>query len=61
MIRKVGSNYNVYTKDGSRKLGSHSSLSGAKSQLAAIEISKKKRKKKKKRKTKRNERRKAKK
>ena len=42
MIKKVKDKYNVYTKDGSRKLGSHKSRKEALAQLQAIEISKKK-------------------
>ena len=40
-IRKVGGKYAVYPKKGGKRLGTHSTKTGANSQLAAIEISKK--------------------
>lgn len=40
IIKHEGSKWNVYTKDGSKKLGSHDTEKDAKAQLAAIEISK---------------------
>ena len=40
-IRKIGDEYVVYPKSGGRRLGTHSSRSAAKKQLAAIEINKK--------------------
>lgn len=40
MIKKEGNKYNVYTKSGSKKLGSHNTKEDAKKQLAAIEINK---------------------
>lgn len=40
IIKKQGDNYNVYTKDGKRKLGSHKSKKSAQKQLSAIEINK---------------------
>lgn len=40
IIKKQGNNYNVYTKDGKKKLGTHKSKKSAQKQLAAIEISK---------------------
>lgn len=46
MIKKSGSTYKVYTKDGKRVLGSHPTKAAAQKQLAAIEISKAKRAKK---------------
>ena len=39
-IKKVGNKYVVYPKKGGKRLGTHSSLSSAKKQLAAIEINK---------------------
>ena len=39
-IKKVGDKYVVYPKKGGKRLGTHSSLSSAKKQLAAIEINK---------------------
>jgi hypothetical protein len=41
MIRKEGQNYVVYDKAGKKKLGSHPTKAKALDQLAAIEISKK--------------------
>lgn len=46
MIKREGGNYVLYTKDGSRKLGTHSSKADALKQEAAIEISKHRRGKK---------------
>ncbi len=40
MIKKEGKKWILYTKDGSRILGKHSSRGDAKRQEAAIEISK---------------------
>ena len=40
-IKKVKGKYVVYPKKGGKRLGTHSSLSSAKKQLAAIEINKK--------------------
>ena len=40
MIKKVGSKYVLFTKDGSRRLGSHSSYAKAAAQEAAIKASK---------------------
>ena len=40
MIKKVGSKWVVYSKDGSKKLGTHDTKEKALKQLAAIEISK---------------------
>jgi hypothetical protein len=48
MIKKEGSSYNVYTANGSRKLGSHKTKSSALRQLRAIEWSKHKNDKKRK-------------
>lgn len=42
MIKKSGKNYSVYTKDGTKKLGSHKTRKEAIAQLQAVEISKKK-------------------
>ena len=39
-IRKVGNKYVVYPKKGGKRLGTHNTLSGAKKQLRAIEMSK---------------------
>ena len=44
MIRKVGSMYYLYTKDGKRILGRHKSHAAAKRQEVAIKIAKAKRK-----------------
>lgn len=41
MIKKTGTKYSVYTADGSRKLGTHTSKADAVRQLQAIEIAKK--------------------
>ena len=40
MIRKVGNKYVLFTKDGSRKLGTHPTREAALKQEAAVEISK---------------------
>ena len=48
MIKKEGSKYNVYSEDGSKKLGSHDNKHDAVRRLVAIEINKKKEKDKKK-------------
>lgn len=40
MIKKVGSKWVVFSKDGKKKLGTHSSEDEAKAQIAAIEIAK---------------------
>jgi hypothetical protein len=40
IIKKEGKKYNLYTKDGKRLLGSHSSRHEAKQQEIAIDISK---------------------
>ena len=45
MIRKVGNQYILYTKDGSRVLGKHATRAEALAQESAIEISKHKKKK----------------
>lgn len=45
-IRRVGKKFVVYPKKGGKRLGTHSTKAKAKKQLAAIEISKKKRGKK---------------
>jgi hypothetical protein len=42
-IKKVGDEWAVYPKAGGRRLGTHDTESGAKKQLAAIEMSKKRR------------------
>lgn len=39
-IRKVGNKYVVYPKKGGKRLGTHNTVSGAKKQLRAIEMSK---------------------
>lgn len=39
-IKRKGSQYCVYTKDGSRELGCHPTLEAAQKQLAAVEVSK---------------------
>lgn len=46
MIKKKGSKYVVTDSSGKKKLGAHSTKEEAQKQIAAIEISKKKRKKK---------------
>lgn len=43
VIRKRGDKWVVLSKDGSKQLGSHASKGEALKQLAAVEISKKKR------------------
>ncbi len=43
MIKKSGDKWKLYTKDGSRVLGNHSSKRRAKQQEIAIKISKRKR------------------
>jgi hypothetical protein len=40
MIKHEGNSWNVYTEDGTKKLGSHPSKQAAMKQLQAIEISK---------------------
>lgn len=40
MIKKTGSKYVLYTKDGSRKLGTHASRASALKQERAIEAAK---------------------
>lgn len=44
MVRKEGSKYVVYDSSGKKKLGSHASKAKANKQLAAIELSKKRKK-----------------
>lgn len=46
MIKKQGSNYNVYDSTGKKKLGSHKTRADALAQLRAIEASKHRRDKK---------------
>ena len=43
MIKQVGKKWVLFTKDGSRKLGTHDSKVDAQAQEAAIEISKRSR------------------
>lgn len=40
MIKKIGSKFVLYTRNGKRRLGTHSSRKGALKQEAAIKISK---------------------
>ena len=44
MIRKEGSKWNVYDSKGLKRLGSHSTKKEAQEQIAAIELSKRRKK-----------------